>query len=75
MRLCIVMMEYPRASTHTGGRDVGLARGVWGGAVHLIDTCDIPCVFFVIVSLVWLSKTFDDTTPPQSTLLLAEIML
>jgi hypothetical protein len=30
------------------------ARGVWGGVVHLIDTCDIPCDFFVNVSRVGL---------------------
>ena len=28
------------------------AREAWGGVVHLIDICDIPCVFFVNVSLV-----------------------
>lgn len=31
-----------------------LAREIVGGVVHLIDTCDIPCVFFVNVSLVGL---------------------
>ena len=28
-----------------------LAREAWEGVVHLIDTCDIPCAFFVNVSL------------------------
>lgn len=28
-----------------------LARETWEGVVHLIDTCDIPCAFFVNVSL------------------------
>jgi hypothetical protein len=35
-----------------GWESCWLARGVGGGVVHLIDTCDIPCVFFVIGSLV-----------------------
>ena len=33
------------------GEKCWLARETWEGVVHLIDTCDIPCAFFVNVSL------------------------
>ena len=36
-----------------------LARETWEGVVHLIDTCDIPCAFFVNVSLLSTVKALE----------------
>ena len=51
-----------------------LAREVWGGVVHLIDTCDIPCDFFVDASLVGLLKTLKTRTLIGHACLQAELM-
>ena len=40
-----------------GWERLWLAHETWGGVVNLIDTCDIPCVFFVNASLVGLAET------------------
>ena len=40
-----------------GWQSCWLALEAWGGVVNLIDTCDIPCVFFVNASLLGLAKT------------------
>jgi len=46
------------------------ARETWEGDVHLIDTCDIPCVFFVDVSLVGVSETLQSVKSSSEAIML-----
>jgi len=46
------------------------ARETWEGDVHLIDTCDIPSVFFVNVSLVGMSETLKSAKSSSEAIML-----